>query len=226
MAVEQLKPCPFCGGEAAMSEVVLLGTGSYNHAIECLHCGAMAADEAAIDDAVCNWNKRTDELEAARAEVAIGRERLGPAGWKLLQELIDKRGEVVALSVKVAQGELVIERLKAERPSVFEELDKRYDVCSAKEAAEAKLAKLTAATRALVEAHTRLINKSNAVTCPFRHGNTISTGMLDALYDAQLEAERAEATVRRVLDEQTPLIMQDDPLHCRRCNDVGCEQCI
>ncbi len=53
-------------------------------------------DEARADlDGLRDELKRVRrERDEARAEVAIARERLGPAGWKLLQELKEARAEL------------------------------------------------------------------------------------------------------------------------------------
>ncbi len=51
---EELKPCPFCGGEATHS-VGKKGDGSDWHYVECIVCGGMAESPAA-------WNRRADAL--------------------------------------------------------------------------------------------------------------------------------------------------------------------
>ena len=49
---EELKPCPFCGGEAV---VHTLGTG---YIVECLECAVSTACENTKAEAVAAWNRR------------------------------------------------------------------------------------------------------------------------------------------------------------------------
>ena len=52
----ELKPCPFCGGEA---DIVVYGaTGE--HTIECLTCGAEGATEYDKAEAIEAWNTRAE----------------------------------------------------------------------------------------------------------------------------------------------------------------------
>lgn len=59
----ELKPCPFCGGEAAVIKHTFIGYGEDYYQPVCLDCNASKADyryrtkEAAINA----WNKRFDD---------------------------------------------------------------------------------------------------------------------------------------------------------------------
>lgn len=50
----QLKPCPFCGGDAQIE-----GAGKANAHIKCLLCGAETECYNGIDRAITAWNRRT-----------------------------------------------------------------------------------------------------------------------------------------------------------------------
>ena len=52
---KELKPCPFCGGEAA----VVYGACDYNvFQVSCGKCSAYAGWNDKSDDAINAWNKR------------------------------------------------------------------------------------------------------------------------------------------------------------------------
>ena len=51
----ELKPCPFCGGDAIPDPAQLHGLSF----VVCAVCGAEGPVSAGDDDAVENWNKRT-----------------------------------------------------------------------------------------------------------------------------------------------------------------------
>lgn len=66
--MDELKPCPFCGGKADY-----VGTE-----IECLECGVMMPKTFAFEMQVDNWNTRPieDALRAQLAEAQAEVERL------------------------------------------------------------------------------------------------------------------------------------------------------
>ena len=61
--MEELKPCPFCGGEAVLVEKTSYG-GNIFVRVECKLCGAMAGNESislyhsAAERAIERWNRR------------------------------------------------------------------------------------------------------------------------------------------------------------------------
>ena len=58
---DDLKPCPFCGGEASMSHgKTALGTIVIHYA-ECIDCAAMSEGVADENEAVRLWNTRISE---------------------------------------------------------------------------------------------------------------------------------------------------------------------
>lgn len=76
-----------------------------------------------------------EEILRLRAEVAIGRERLGPAGWKLLEELRELRTENQALKSQLAESEATVKRLQqAYLPGNWEKLEELKDQLAKSEA--------------------------------------------------------------------------------------------
>lgn len=67
---EELKPCPFCGGNAY--HLSCYNGTDFWWEIACCHCGAMVAsrktvfprNEEARDDAIKKWNRRVTQNEA------------------------------------------------------------------------------------------------------------------------------------------------------------------
>lgn len=56
--MEQLKPCPFCGGEAHLKEIPL---PSYPIIwIECVNCGAGFPEKTDKQEAIEAWNRRAE----------------------------------------------------------------------------------------------------------------------------------------------------------------------
>lgn len=51
--MEQLKPCPFCGGEATITLFIK------QIAISCTNCSAVVVEKAA-QEAIEAWNRRAD----------------------------------------------------------------------------------------------------------------------------------------------------------------------
>lgn len=55
----RLRPCPFCGGRAAMSSWKQLS----EYSVYCTKCGAVAGDyEDTEEKAIARWNKRFKEI--------------------------------------------------------------------------------------------------------------------------------------------------------------------
>ena len=64
MKTPELKPCPFCRGEAKIKRV----TGSINYRyVKCSSCGARTKEWFGVDVAVTNWNTRVYPEEVLRA---------------------------------------------------------------------------------------------------------------------------------------------------------------
>ena len=72
--MEELKPCPFCGGEAVIREWYIRGTANRKHyRVECKNCGARctAWEYNRINKAIAAWNRRAGE-EAEKALEGMG----------------------------------------------------------------------------------------------------------------------------------------------------------
>ena len=57
MSSIELKPCPFCGGEAEKIQSPQKSTTVYNY-IKCRECGSMSHSFFAIGEAINAWNRR------------------------------------------------------------------------------------------------------------------------------------------------------------------------
>ena len=53
--MEELKKCPFCGGEARINAY-----GFNQYSVECLNCGAETSREQGVENAIQAWNKRVE----------------------------------------------------------------------------------------------------------------------------------------------------------------------
>lgn len=95
MSTDELKPCPFCGGNNLNSLMVGRpfewqgeGPWSFKHAIECTDCGIQQRGYDRHSEAIAAWNTRTPSpadaelLEALEwyAERAAGCRKIGSAG--------------------------------------------------------------------------------------------------------------------------------------------------
>lgn len=74
MSDQELKPCPFCGGQA---KIDILERKSYKHAVRCSNCGISTKGTAYKNDFfnAAEWNTRTpdpmpEELAGALEEIA------------------------------------------------------------------------------------------------------------------------------------------------------------
>ena len=54
----ELKPCPFCGGEADCNNAGFMKAGMPMWAVECLGCGAVTDFFETEEDAARAWNRR------------------------------------------------------------------------------------------------------------------------------------------------------------------------
>lgn len=77
---DELKPCPFCGGDAR------LDSGFDSYWIECKHCGATAEGDKTHDTAIASWNKR------APVASSISDDELEKLALKLCDEHRDEYG--------------------------------------------------------------------------------------------------------------------------------------
>ena len=62
--MEELKPCPFCGGEAELKLIpnyFTQGLSSNGWAIECTRCHCTQTPHMSDHDAVEDWNERKPE---------------------------------------------------------------------------------------------------------------------------------------------------------------------
>ena len=68
--MEELKPCPFCGGEAETSAGIIIGGKNENVTVECAICNAKVFDifEA---NAIEAWNTRTYEEHIKQLEQLV-----------------------------------------------------------------------------------------------------------------------------------------------------------
>lgn len=55
--IEELEPCPFCGGDAELT-IMLLGDGGVAYGVACLDCKAETAFFTDEEKAVEAWNVR------------------------------------------------------------------------------------------------------------------------------------------------------------------------
>ena len=55
---KELKPCPFCGREADLSNTAVKQGNNFLWSVECMYCGVIITAEAE-DRAVELWNRRT-----------------------------------------------------------------------------------------------------------------------------------------------------------------------
>ena len=87
----QLKPCPFCGGEAQYNQI-LTSTKEKQldmvwHEIECVKCGANIHDGADFETAVKEWNVRHNPAVDKKAM----------AEWELILKLTADEGNAVEI---------------------------------------------------------------------------------------------------------------------------------
>lgn len=71
MTIDDLKPCPFCGGEAELPDGPY-GSPVHVYEAKCTACYALGAQRDTKAAAREAWNRRPAEAEAARLRAAIG----------------------------------------------------------------------------------------------------------------------------------------------------------
>ena len=82
---EELKPCPFCGGEAKGQ----YGWMGYNcHQIVCSKCGTMTEGANTYEEAAEKWNQRTTKKPRVEAQSCFECEYLNGARCKLFDNAI------------------------------------------------------------------------------------------------------------------------------------------
>ena len=57
----ELKPCPFCGGEA---NLVQGSSGKLLPWVRCRDCGAETSDYDSVEEAAEAWNRRADDANS------------------------------------------------------------------------------------------------------------------------------------------------------------------
>jgi len=63
MTDRELKPCPFCGGEATMRHTSVLGRWWHEYAVECIRCKTIPGYSwvSTEDEAISLWQQREVE---------------------------------------------------------------------------------------------------------------------------------------------------------------------
>lgn len=61
--MENLKPCPFCGGEAYCNNAGFELCGVSKWATECLGCGTVSGFFDTREEAIEAWERRANELD-------------------------------------------------------------------------------------------------------------------------------------------------------------------
>lgn len=82
--MSELKPCPFCGGDAQMDR---MGTNKVSMQISCGYCGAyMESGETWIDEN-SNWNQRVEtETEKRPTAIATKHATVNDESYELLEK--------------------------------------------------------------------------------------------------------------------------------------------
>lgn len=62
MPNEELKPCPFCGGEAVIWTMDEFDDGDFYYRAECRNCQAgFGVNHETKEEAIESWNRRADD---------------------------------------------------------------------------------------------------------------------------------------------------------------------
>lgn len=64
--MSDLKPCPFCGGEADCNNNAVMQGGKLKWATECLGCGVITDCFDTKQEAIEAWNRRADDEKYLR----------------------------------------------------------------------------------------------------------------------------------------------------------------
>lgn len=84
-----LKPCPFCGGEAALKDYTEVDDIQWAF-VECSRCYVALEGDSSAQSAIAAWNTRASDatLSSQAAEIERLREALGKAEWALVEAAI------------------------------------------------------------------------------------------------------------------------------------------
>jgi Lar family restriction alleviation protein len=176
---DDLKPCPFCGGEAyfAVGKIV---DGKYWHYVECVQCGAMgpyvkyADHNIAVKPAnALAWNTRTpdpriealtEQLEAARADAKEA----------------EAYAEGLERDLKTCRmAQVVMDNTVAEAVKMLDEQDRKYNRMT-NDMIERHAAKLAKAVEALVSLEKQASTTSSRGAVTGLHWTHLTVAILKA----------------------------------------------
>ena len=60
--MDELKPCPFCGGEAQAYIMPCIGSSDRGYVVECDQCWAKTGYYELRDGAIAAWNRRAEDV--------------------------------------------------------------------------------------------------------------------------------------------------------------------
>jgi Lar family restriction alleviation protein len=84
---EELKPCPFCGGDAQVTYF----WQSYSHMIVCEDCGNKTPPQHTKDEAVAAWNRRASDTLLDAIHVAVNEAIGGKVALSEIPKVIRER---------------------------------------------------------------------------------------------------------------------------------------
>lgn len=61
--MDEMKPCPFCGGKGDCNNSALRIGGVFKWTVECLGCGLVTPGFETEEEAIEFWNRRTENEE-------------------------------------------------------------------------------------------------------------------------------------------------------------------
>lgn len=117
-ATVTLKPCPFCGGEAALIPTVAGSMTLWQAHCEWDGCGAKTLKACAEDDAARAWNTRATAAEFAAREAALveALERIAAPALVSLDELPNGWRGVAVERIDIARAALARAHTTSEAP--------------------------------------------------------------------------------------------------------------